>query len=223
MQEEVQALRAVSAALQRVERKGRFAELTLSNGIVLECRPVQPLLLNAVTNELADPAPPIVFIESKGRDEPNPNDPDYLRRLEELAVVRERAVIDLVLYRGTRVTFIPDDVSAPDDKAWLDDLNVTRRIAGLPPLDIDFDDQASRYIAWLRFYALESGADFALAEALPLQLAGLNEGEVAEAINSFRGLQERGTDTSPASAVGRENGDRANRAARRARPRARGA
>lgn len=222
MERELHAIDAVSHAVDRVTRKGRFAEFELSNGIVLTMRPVPPMLLQAVNQEFAPPDPPRVYIEEKGRDEPNPNDPEYAKTLLRLSAEQDLAINDLVLAVGTTVKSIPEGYFGPDEDGWIANIEFANRLTGRN-LVIDKEDSIRRYLQWLRFYAMETGMDVALATGLPLQLAGIREGEVEEVVDSFRSLPERRADPNGASAPGSTDGDSTNRATRRARSRDRGA
>lgn len=219
MNDELEVINAVGRALSKVEARGRFADLTLSNGIVLDCRPVPPLLVNAVNEEFQDPPVPKVVDQDKGREIENPNDPAYLDAVTRVSSLRESAVIDLVLAVGTSVKTVPDGYYAPEQDEWIAWVEMAQKVTGRA-FAIDRDDKQKRYIAWLRFYALETGTDLKLAAQMPLQLAGINEQEVMDAINSFRGSAERGADNPGAATTNSSNGHNANRAARRSGARA---
>src|SRR5688572_31752980 len=90
----------VSRAVDRIVRKGRIAEFELSNGIVLELRPIPPHLLSAVNGSFQLPDAPKIWIEEKGREEENPNDPNYLKEVSRIADEQENAVNNLVLGVG---------------------------------------------------------------------------------------------------------------------------
>lgn len=218
MEAEFKAIETVSRAVNRVTRNGRFADFELSNGIVLTCKPIPPLLLQAVVAEFKLPPAPKVFIEEKGREEDNPNDPDYIAQVNQLAEEQDLAINDLLLGIGTSIKYIPDGYFRPEDEDWITQVEFSAGLSG-KNLRIEREDKIKRYLHWLRFYALETGADIALAQGMPVQLAGIREGEVEEVIDSFRGIPERGTDTNGSTEPGSENGDTANRATRRARPR----
>lgn len=213
MEAEARAIASADSVLSAV-RKGRNGELTLHNGIKLLCKPVPPLLLQAIGKRYTPPPPPKVFIEEKGRDEENPNDPAYLKQLEELEEEQNLAVQSLVLGAGTELISVPEGYFRPEDQGWIDKVEFTTELAGIK-LNLDTSSEVKKYICWLRYYALETASDAALAEALPLQLAGIREGEIQEALEGFHGIQGRRTDTQSPSETGDQDGDSANRAARR--------
>lgn len=222
MQQELESIEDVANIIDRVVRKGRFGEFELSNGILLKIKPVPPLLANAITEAFKDPDPPKVYLEEKGRDEENPNDPNYLRELEEINEKRNRAINNLYLGIGTECVHVPDGYYRPEQEEWLDQVKFAARVAGTP-LDFDFTDAVERYLCWLRFYALENGDDATVAHRLPMVLGGISEAEVEQAIDSFRSVSERGTDNEPAPTPISTNGNSGNRSDRRSRSRNRGA
>lgn len=216
LEQETEAINAVSRAVDRVKRVGRGAEFQLSNGIILRIKSVPPFLYQAVQNEFKAPPPPKVFIEEKGREEENPNDPEYIRLLIELDEQQSLAINDLFLAAGTEIISVPEGYYLPEEDGWIASVEFAQNITG-KELRIDRENPIKRYLHWLRFYALETGADIALATRLPMELGGIREGEVEEVMESFRGLPQRGTDTSSEATTGNSNGHTANRAARRSR------
>lgn len=222
MQQEIAAIEGASRAMQRINIHGRKADFRLENGIVLEIKTVPPLLLNAVAAEFPDPEPPTIFIEELGRNEPNPNHPDYEKALAANAEARDLAVNNVVLAAGTKVKEIPEGMYGPEDEGWVEGVNFANKMSGIDvkvePLD---GDKSIRYLQWLRFYAMETSMDIALAQSLSFQLAGIREGEIDEVFESFRNSTQRGTDIPSETPPGDSNGDTDNRAARRSRSRAR--
>lgn len=216
MNREMESIDTVSRAVDRITRSGRFAEFTLTNGIVLNLKPVPPLLIQAVSQEFVTPDPPVVYIEEKGRNEPNPNDPEYQRQLEKLSEDQNMATNNLVLAIGTSVKSVPEGYYLPEQDEWIANIEFASRISG-KELKIDREDNIQRYLCWLRFYALESLGDMVLVQSLPGQLAGIREGEVDEVLESFLSLPARRTDNGSEVEAGHQNGDTANRRTRRAR------
>lgn len=209
---ESEATRAAAEAQEGGIRLPR--EVTLSNGIVLNVKPMPPLLLNAVANSVPEPEIPQVHIADDDRWEENPNDPAYQKALAETTAKRELATINLILAVCTSVGTLPDDRVGPDSDDWL-------YIPDMAGIAVDATNPRARYIAWLRFYALETQQDLMQANSLPILLAGISEGEVAEVINSFRRREERpvvaGLPAEVASANGNHVSPSSNRAGRRAR------
>lgn len=216
MNRDMESFDAVSRAVDRITRNGRFAEFTLTNGIVLNLKPVPPLLIQAVSQEFKTPDPPVMFIEEKGRDEPNPNDPKYKKELDDIAEAQNLATNSLVLAIGTSVKSVPNGYYMPEEDDWIANIEFASKISG-KELKINREDDIQRYLCWLRYYALESIGDMVLVQSLPGQLTGIREGEVDEVLDSFLSIPQRRADNNGSSETGNQNGNTANRRARRAR------
>lgn len=209
---ESEAARAAAEAAESGIKLPR--EVTLSSGIVLKVKPMPPLLLNAVANSMPEPEVPLVHIADDDRWEENKNDPGYVKALAEMTAKRELATINLILAVCTEVGSLPHDRVGPESDDWL-------FIPEMAGIEVDASNARARYIAWLRFYALETQQDLMQANSLPILLAGISEGEVAEVMNSFRRREERPVAVELPAEVSGANGNHlpsgTNRAGRRAR------
>lgn len=179
-------------------------------------RPVPPLLLQAINQEFHVPEPPTIYLEDKGRSEPNPNDPAYLKEVEKFEEAQDLAISNLTLAVGTSVKSVPDGYFRPEDDGWIEQVEFANTLIGID-VHIEHLDKTKRYLHWLRFYAMETASDIALVRGLPMQLAGIREGEIEEVLESFQRLPERGTDNVSTPEGGSSNGHTDNRATRRAR------
>jgi hypothetical protein len=222
MREEFESIDVVARAVDRITRHGRFADFELSNGIILTLKPVPPFLLQAVMGEFKDPEVPVVFMQEKGRDEPNPNDPEYIKAMEEVSAKQDKAINDFLLSVGTDVKSIPEGYFPPESDEWIKQIEFASEISGAN-IYVDKENPIKRYLYWLRFYAIETGFDSAVINTIAYSLGGIREGEVQEVIDSFRSLPERRADTEPAIETIGQNGHTANRADRRQRTRDGGA
>jgi hypothetical protein len=172
--------RAFEAAV-KAGGDGALATVLLSSGIVLKVRPVPPLAIRQAVMNVERPRVPIVFIEEKGREEENPDDPGYRDALVEYRIATGMAAMKALLVLGTQVESLPDGLSGPEDDGWLEEL----QDAGL---DIEASSPRARYLAWLQFYALKTNEDLAAAMDGPRKASGITEEDVALAVQSFRGL-----------------------------------
>lgn len=215
MENEIGAIEAVSSAVERLTVKGRFIEFKLTNGIVLQVKSVPPLLIQGVTKEFVTPPPPKVYIEELGKDEENPNDPAYIREVEQLIEQQNTAITDLVLAMGTSCVSVPEGYFRPEEDGWIAAVKFATEITGRA-VNIDEGHAVKRYLYWLRFYALETQEDVIVANNLPLQVGGIRETEIDELVEFFRSLSQRGTNRESPAPVGSEDGNPPNRAARRA-------
>lgn len=218
VQDELESAEIVSRAVDRIQRQGRQALFTLSNGIVIRLKPVPPMLMQAVNNSFEAPNPPKIMMEEKGREEENPNDPDYLNTLVELAKANQLAVENLMYGVGTEFVSAPEGYYGPDDDRWIEQVEFASRITGVE-LTLPREDKTLRYIFWLKMYAMEHSIDVVILSRIPSELGGIREGEVDEVIESFRRVPKRGDNNESAPEPGSKNGNPANRASRRSRAR----
>lgn len=222
--DEREAMDAVSSALAR-KTGANTAEYQVSNGIVLAYRPVPPALTNALRMELDARLPrvPVVWIEDKGRNEENPNDPDYIAALAKAERLNQLAIDDMLCAAGTEVVSVPEGCFQPDDDGWTQTPAIKAAIrAGLP---LDLDDPQKRFVAYVRYYCLATFIDAMVHSQLSVAVQGIREEDVDAAMAAFRGIPERDADSgAPAQdGVDGANGNPANRAARRSRARDRSA
>lgn len=159
--------------------RGNGGQVKLSSGIVLQLKPVPPNLLREVSLQYPDPEVPVVYIESKDRTEPNPNDPDYLRAKEQMLLQRMRASIETLILVGSEPISVPDGMYEVDDDGWMEDFD----ILGIKP---DISTPRRRYLAWLKLYALQTELDIGIVQMGVQRLSGVTEIEVMRALRSFR-------------------------------------
>lgn len=196
-----QGIRAAGqAAKEQIKVRNAPKTITLSNGIVLRVRSMPPLLFSSVTNSIPEPEVPKVYMEDKGRDEPNPNHPDYVKAMEDRTAAIALATMNLMLVACTSIDSIPEDCESPEDDGWL----FQARMAGF---EFNPNDRNERYLAWLRAYAIATVGDMQKVQTVPLQLAGVSEQEVDEAMDAFRSGEGRDSDSGVPSEGGSENGD----------------
>lgn len=213
LQDTNESLALASSAVARRTAPTR-ASLRLDSGITLELHPVGPMLINLLRADFESrlPSPPTVWLEDKQREEENPNDPAYLAELERMARVNDVALSDAIDSASYDVLAVPEGYFGPEDDGWLQDTRVTTaRAFGL---SFDPGDAIKRRIVWLRYYALESYVDARLYDNMRLELVGLSEQAVQEAMATFRGDAERGADRDGESEQPGGGGS-VNRAARR--------
>lgn len=187
----MQAAAAVADAVEK--RKNGNGEVTLSTGVVIRHSPVPPWLAREVVQKIKDPPVPIVYIESKGRDEPNPNDPEYLQGIEDANVQRGIASLDIVILMGTKIVSIPEDIIPLESDEWINQLR---------DLEV-FDEETfvkinsspnQRKIAWFKFYIIKDNDDFSKLmgqEDGSGGNAGLGEAEVESSMRSFQNRETR--------------------------------
>lgn len=176
------------------KRRGTMADeksngrtiVTLSTGVVLEGLRVSPWLLAEQQSKLKEPKVPKVFIEAKGREEENPNDPTYLAEVEEYYAKQREAGINAALWMGTRLATVPDGMSRPEANEWVEQVEA---------LGIEVPKvKPGRYVAWLKYIAAVSREDMAQITRLGYLAMGTTEEAVAVAMESFRSDEAGGVD-----------------------------
>lgn len=154
-------------------------ELTLSTGVVLRVSKVNPVLLSDIASESLKYRPkiPIAYIESLGRDEENPSDPDYL---EELGNWQAGVLLDInnaYVLMGTELVSVPDGMPDSNDERWLDEMNILGRPVGT---------ERERYLAWIKYVAALEAEDTTSIVREVGRLSGVSEAEVEEAVDGFQ-------------------------------------
>lgn len=163
------------------ERAGnRDSVVTLSTGVRVKINPVSATLIDKVQTKVKDPTPPDVFIDEKGRSEPNYSDPDYLRAIDRANTDRVVAAMDALILFGVELVD-----GLPENDTWLKNLRLLEKIGELDLSDLDLDDQFEAEFAYKRYIAL-APQDIAIVAAA----TGLSEGDVAVAEATFRGTEE---------------------------------
>lgn len=192
------------------------SEVTLSNGITLKCQPVPPLTLRYAASSIPRPKPPVIFREDKGREEENPEHPDYKAELALWEQKQQDLSMFIMLAVGTRVESIPKEMSQPQDDDWIEPLEA----AGI---EMSLNTEPARYLSWLRFYALSNVKDLETIIKTVARHIGVTEEDVAAAAETFPSSEERGVDTEPATPEPGDDRDNVQRPRSRSRPQSRGA
>ncbi len=194
-----QAAVAASEQFDNGQAALRIREYRMENGVVLRLKPVPPMLLRAAAVRVRDPEVPMAYIESKGRDEPNPSHPDYLRGLSEAADRRNQAALTVGLLSGTEFVSAPSGIPGPDDDEWIDVIRSTNEVAGdvidAPDFQLELHIEPgskARYLDWLRYYAISSETELQTLRWLTTMGVALSEEEVQASASAFRDIYARG-------------------------------
>lgn len=147
--------------------------VTLSTGVRARIVPVSPNLIDAVTSRIPDPEIPVWHNQDKGRDEPNPNDPQYRRELAQAERRRGLAGMDAMIMFGV---ILVDGV--PSDGEWLAKLRKAEKFGLLDLSDWDFSDPDEVEFLYKKFVAV-SAAD--------LNLVGRKSGITQEDVDRAEG------------------------------------
>ncbi len=168
-------------------------EITLENGAVLAIRKPATMLLSNVMLQLQKtdpiPEPPMVFIEEKGREEENPNDPAYKAAM---LVWNANSVVRMFNALSVASLSIKDlneayDPEGDDFADFLEAVMIDRA-----------PGKAGRFIQWLNDYALVKNEARQLTHWM-MRLAGVAEEDVAEATKFLESDTERSADSVPSA------------------------
>jgi hypothetical protein len=151
--------------------------VVLSTGIRARIVPVAASLIDSVANRLKPPKMPTFYNEEKGREEENPNHPDYMAALADYAQVRGQAVMDVMVMFGLELV---DGV--PEDKLWLRRLRFLEKRGQLDLSGYDLDDDFDLEFVYKKFIATGTEDLAAIGRR-----AGLNKEAIEEAAQSFPG------------------------------------
>ena len=160
-------------------------KITLSTGVVLKIIDVPLYAFDAVRQRMTSERPkvPTGYIEAKDRDEPNPNDPDYIAAIEDYDAKVNGKLVDMVITLGTEVESIPSEFPEAKDKTWAD--KITRAGILVP------DEEHERSLVWMKLCAMRTGQDLQSVLFACLRNAGVTEEDVAVATASFPNRKKR--------------------------------
>lgn len=177
------AAEEVATTLEGVESK-RF---TLSNGIVLEAKYVSAFVYNEIQKKFKNPKVPRVYIEDIGREEENPNDPEYIEAVQERDRNLSDAISDAMFLMGVNIISIPGNMPGIDEDNWIEKLSI---------LGVDVpENQYRKKLAYLKYIACANPKDLELTMAQVGRESGATEEDVKRAAESFRSDAERDTDS----------------------------
>jgi hypothetical protein len=170
------------------------------------------MALNKQTEADKPQVPMITREDRDGREEPNEDDPAYQAAQAKWALGVGSRAIHMLAAACVTVEKVPEGIPEHDSEDW------TTQVTVVYGLDLE-DNPTLRMVQWLYFQTTQKDLE-ALAPML-LARAGPAEQEVQDALDSFRGIGGRASDTAGASNGSRADGDTAtapragNRAARR--------
>jgi hypothetical protein len=165
----IQVAEARNAAARQV--------VTLSTGVRARIVPVGASLIDDVTAQVKDPPVPTFHNEDKGRDEENPNDPEYLRQMAEAQRARAVAALDAMVMFGLELTD-----GLPEDDKWLVKLQFLAKRGQLDLSGFDPDDPLDKEFLYKKYIATGTADLIRIGRT-----AGLSQGDVAEAVENFPG------------------------------------
>jgi hypothetical protein len=156
----------------------KSVELTLSNKVVVEIKPIDATVYLEVISQLQAeaPRPPMTYIERLKTYQPNYDHPDYQRDIEKHNLAVTQRISELILLEGIEVTSIPEGF--PDEKSK--EFKTRMRT-----LRFDFPDETERHLGWLKFMVLRNSEDLGKVLTEATRLSGVSEKDVANADQLF--------------------------------------
>ncbi len=178
-------------------------QFTLTTGVVLNLWHGSPLAIDNVVQGMKDtdpqPMPPMVHSEEKDRDEPNENDPEYKKVSLEWTSRIGLRIYAVLLATSSSVQSIPEGMIQPDSDEFIEVL----QISGIVPRRTSI----GLYVQWMQMIAA-GPKDTELLGTKLLRLAGISEGDIAEAQATFRGLPKSDANPDASSDVNGSDRDR---------------
>jgi hypothetical protein len=186
--------RPASAAAEAVANlfgQGDNNLTTLRNGTVLRLKAVPPHILREVTSRVPETPVPTFFNKDRDREEPNPNDPDYIEAEQTRAINVVLEMQNAMLIMGVEVVSVGDCPSIESEE-WIDALDALH-------ITVNTTTKFHRKLDWLRYVALETETDIAAVIRAVTMLSGITELEVFRQARNFRGDEERGANRGSAT------------------------
>ena len=166
---------AVTTAKYIQDRDREDAIITLENGVRIRILPVSATLIDEVTSRIEDPEVPMWKNPDKDRDEPNPNDPKYIKALRDADRRRGVASMDAMVMFGVELV---DGV--PEVDGWLKKLQALEHLGRLDLSAYDLNDPIDIEFLYKRFVI----ADARLLEKIGKK-SGLGAEDLERAERSF--------------------------------------
>lgn len=156
--------------------------ITLSSGVILRGKQANPLILVQVMAAFPRPEPPTVYMQSMGREMENPDDPDYIERLQSWKMEYADRMVNAMIVLGTELVSSPKGMGNPKDNKWLEEYI----LLGMPNHP---ENETWRYLTWVKFKAVKGENDMKLIQEVVGRLSGVRESAVKSAEN-FPGSDE---------------------------------
>jgi len=172
---------AVEVAHERAAEKGSNQIVTTQTGIRLFLVPVSTALIEEVTSKIADPDVPLWHNEAKNRDEPNPDDPNYLKAVERAGRERGIAVMDAMCMFGVELVD-----GMPENTSWLKKLRFMEKRGQVNLSSYDLEDPLDLEFLYKRYIAVDNEIIGRVST-----ISTLTPEAVAKAEERFRGNKAR--------------------------------
>lgn len=154
----------------------------LSTGHLARITPVSPLLIQEVQQGVERPTVPVMMNEEKGREEPNPNHPDYVEAMRKYQEEVGQAVIMAMVMMG--VTLVDEDGNPLEIEkgSWINNLKFLEKRTSLDLSEYDFEDESDIEFLYKMFVAIGASDINTIAQS-----SNITEEAIAESVDNFRG------------------------------------
>jgi hypothetical protein len=154
------------------------SNVTLSSGVVLSTRKINPIMVSDILSQFNKPSPPRLYIPDVGREEENPDDPKYLERLDDYQRESTMAIVDAMIVSGTEISFVPDDLQRMEDTDWRETLEASGIQISANPKKL--------YLTWVKHVACNGEDDInGIVDAVGRRM-GVSENDVKIQTSLFR-------------------------------------
>lgn len=157
--------------------------ITLSTGVVLTSKSVNRNIFADILSEHTAPPIPTYYNADKGREEENPQDPEYLDKLRRYNTQLARAMSDALIVLGTDLESKPDNLPGQDDPTWVEETELLRLYK--------LTTRRGRYLAWVKTVAIATDDDFAAISKSVRRAMGVPEEDVTDSAKRFRANKKR--------------------------------
>lgn len=177
MNKEISENEEAASVVLAVGKKARLPDdgIVEVKGIKVRIEPVPVNLIDDVTSRIKDPDVPTFYNEDKEREEPNPNDPQYLRDCEEAEMTRNRAAMDAMVLFGIDLV-----EGLPEDDSWIKKLKYLERLERINLSNYDLDDELDREFLFKRYIVADANIIGLISQA-----SGVSPEEVSRIEDSF--------------------------------------
>lgn len=182
-------------------------EIHLSTGVVLIAKQANPNMLIRAMTAQRRPVPPVYFSKEMGREMENPDDPDYISRVQAWQMEYSNGMLNVLIGLGTEIKSVPDGMEGPDPKsivkAKCSACKTTTTMDKCPkcgePVNHEGEtpawirdyqslgfpvipsSPAWRYITWVMYKAAPTSDDVKLLSDKVKNLSGVKEADVKDA------------------------------------------
>lgn len=167
-----------AVTVKKREREG--VARILSTGVRATLKPVQQSVIQDAVAMLHEPPVPMWTHPEKGREEPNPADPDYQKALAEHRQQVARVTFDVFALYGIELE------KMPEDDRWLKELKLSAKLGHVDLDRFDLEDEIDLEFLYKRYVAMGNQDYMEIG-----RLSGISPEEVSRAADSFQGDEAR--------------------------------